>query len=343
MAIVALAIAALLPAAADARAIDVSAPLYESPGGTVPTIVTAYDVPPGYRASITANGTGGSVARCTGDAWLNRVRRTASRKCYLHLPDRYGTYNVAGRARLTRDGHPALSRVGRGSRPIRAAGRRSARRMSIGRIRQIERCFNRTERVWLTFDDGGSRSQVIAILATLEDHNVRGRFFFTGAWAAGNRALMRRIRRNGHLIGNHSRTHASLSGASRAEVVREIGGGTRATTTPKLLRPPFAAGALTTRLETLASARGHKLCRWTTDTYDWQGASAARMAERVRHGDHLTPPVASGGNILMHASARHTARGLQRIIDAVRSRRLVLDPLRPRSTASGVAGERSAW
>lgn len=36
-----------------------SAPLYESPGGTVPTVVTAYDVPGGYTATISARGTRG--------------------------------------------------------------------------------------------------------------------------------------------------------------------------------------------------------------------------------------------------------------------------------------------
>lgn len=329
-AVIALAVATAVSAPADARSLDVSAPLHESPGGTVPAIVTAYGVPPRYGAAITASGTGGAVARCVGDVWLNRVRASASRKCYLHLPNRRGTYNVVGRARLTRDGHRAIALAGRGSRPIRATGYRSARRMPLERIRRIERCFNDTNRVWLTFDDGGNRSQVLAILATLGRNNVRGRFFFTGAWASGNAALMRRIRRHGHLVGNHSQTHAALSQASRAEVAREITRGTRATTIPKLLRPPFAAGALTTRLEALAAARGYRLCRWTTDTYDWHGASPARMAERVRHGDYLTPPVGRGGNILMHASAPHTARGLQSIIDAVRSKGLALDRL-PRS------------
>ncbi len=95
----------------------------------------------------------------------------------------------------------------------------------MSRIREIERCFNDTERVWLTFDDGGSRRQVLSILATLDRNNVKGRFFFTGAWAAGNAELMRRIRRDGHLIGNHSHTHAALSEVPRAEVTREIGKG----------------------------------------------------------------------------------------------------------------------
>ncbi len=58
------------------------------------------------------------------------------------------------------------------------------------------------------------------------------------------------------------------------------------------------------------------------------------MAERVRYGDDLTPPVEAGGNILMHGSGRYTSSGLQKIIDAVRARRLVLDPLRRRRSGS---------
>lgn len=55
----ALAVVLGVPDAAGARGIGVSAPLHESPGGTVPTIVTAYDVPPRYTASITATGPAG--------------------------------------------------------------------------------------------------------------------------------------------------------------------------------------------------------------------------------------------------------------------------------------------
>jgi len=169
---------------------------------------------------------------------------------------------------------------------------------------------------------------VRSILGTLARMNVRGRFFFTGGWAASNRSLMKRIEDDGHLVANHSYTHAPLSKVSSTEVLRQIDNGTRATTAPKLLRPPFAAGALTTRLQSLAAARGYRLCRWTVDTYDWHGDTAARLAERVRHGDEPTPPVTRGGNTLMHGTGRHTSGGLRRIIDAARSKRLALKPLR---------------
>ena len=140
------------------------------------------------------------------------------------------------------------------------------------------------------------------------------------------------IRAEGHVLANHSYTHTALSKSSAGDVARQIVGGVRATAEPKLLRPPFAAGALTTRLQALAAARGYQLCRWTVDTYDWHGVTAARMVERIRYGDALTPPIAKGGNILMHGTALHTSTGLQSIIHAVRAEGLVLDPLarRPR-------------
>jgi peptidoglycan/xylan/chitin deacetylase (PgdA/CDA1 family) len=58
-------------------------------------------------------------------------------------------------------------------------------------IRQIERCYNTTNDVWLTFDDGGSAAQVTSILATLKRNNVKGRFFFRGDWARKNHHLRR--------------------------------------------------------------------------------------------------------------------------------------------------------
>lgn len=320
-------VAVALPGQAHAGGVGVSAPIYESPGGIVPTIVTAYGLPSGYQARITARGTGGSTTECVGAVWINRARRIASRKCYLRLPHRRGAYNVMGRARLTRSGHPVVTRTGTGRRAVLANGYVSRGMMSVRRARQIERCFNATDRVWLTFDDGGSRSQVSRILAILRRNHVRGHFFFTGAWAGGNPGLLRRIKSQGHVVGNHSYSHPALSKESASGVLGQLDRGTRSTGTPKLLRPPFAAGAFTRRLQSLAAVRGYKLCRWTVDPYDWQGTSTARMVERIRRGDELTPPIARGGNILMHGTAPHTSFGLQRIIDAVRAEGLVLDRL----------------
>jgi peptidoglycan/xylan/chitin deacetylase (PgdA/CDA1 family) len=308
-------------AAAAAPRIGVSAVQYDSPGGTVPTIVTVYNVPAGYRAAITA--TNGSTVTCVDGVWVNPVRHTASRTCYLLLPNRPGSYNVQDSARLTK-GATARTVTGAGSRPIKADGVASPVPMSLATIHRIERCSNTTSAVWLTFDDGGSATQVNSILGTLKRNKVKGHFFFRGDWARKNPALFRKIKAAGHVIGNHTSTHPALSRQGKAKVLSQISLGTAATGSPKLLRPPFGAGAFTTRLQGYAAAQGYQLCRWTTDTYDWDGPSVQEMAQRVTYGDYRSAPIRAGGNILMHGHGRNTAAGLQAIINAVRGKGLTL-------------------
>lgn len=141
-------------------------------------------------------------------------------------------------------------------------------------------------------------------------------------------------------MANHTYSHEPLSRASDGDVIGQIQGGVGATTIPRLLRPPFAAGALTTRLEALAYSQGYSLCRWTVDTFDWDAPRIEEMVERITYGDYRSPPIHAGGNILMHGAGRNTASGLQRIIDAIRSKGLALDPLRQHGTAIGGAAPR---
>lgn len=316
------------PASASGLRVGVSAPIYESPGGAVPVIVTVYGVPQGYTVSISGSGTNGARATCAGKVWRNSYRRTASRKCYLQLPTVRGYYNIVGRATLMRDGAPVLRVSAPGRRPIQAKGHISFEPLSLARMRSIERCSNTTRKVWLTFDDGGSYSQVTEILSVLRRNDVRGRFFFTGSWAADHPGLLRKIKKQGHFVANHTRNHEALNMLDRTQIERQIHGGIRATTRPRLLRPPYASGAFSHRLNRIAAKLGYTVCRWTVDTYDWDGASPALMAERIRFGDYRTPPVRPGGNILMHGTAPCTSGGLQRVIRAVRSKGLHLDRLR---------------
>lgn len=314
-------------AAVTALRVGVSTVQYDSPGGTVPAIVTVYNVPKGNKVTISATSTGGSTVTCRDKVWQNPVRKTASRTCYVQLPNRPGSYSVRGTAKLTK-GDTTRTVSGTGSRPVKADGKPSPTPMTAAAIRHIERCQNTTDNVWLTFDDGGSAAQVTSILATLKRNNVKGHFFFRGDWGRKNPALLTRIKTAGHVIGNHTSTHRALSRESKANVLKQLDTGTAATGTPKLLRPPFGAGAFTTRLQHDIETKGYQLCRWTTDTYDWDGPSAKQMVERVTYGDYRSAPISAGGNILMHGHGKNTASGLQRIINAVRAKKLKLQPLR---------------
>ena len=102
------------------------------------------------------------------------MRGTASRKCYLQLPNRVGSYAVVPTAISTRSGAATRATTGTTGRPVRAEGQASPEPMPLDCIEQIERCHNTTDDVWLTFDDGGSETQVSQAVDAELDREIRG-------------------------------------------------------------------------------------------------------------------------------------------------------------------------
>jgi len=60
----------------------------------------------------------------------------------------------------------------------------------------------------LTFDDGPHPVFTARILDAIQKEDVQATFFCIGKNIAGNEPLMKRIKNEGHIIGNHSYSHA---------------------------------------------------------------------------------------------------------------------------------------
>jgi peptidoglycan/xylan/chitin deacetylase (PgdA/CDA1 family) len=177
--------------------------------------------------------------------------------------------------------------------------------------------------VALTFDDGPSpyTAQVLDILR--RDH-VRATFFLCGANAERYPELVRRIRAEGHQIGNHTYSHPYLYLMSEASIASEIDRtqdvlqkitGAR----PTLFRPPF--GVRWFSLWPLLRERGLTMVLWSDRGHD--GAlDAGGIAKTTL--DQLTP----GAIILLHdgfetrapaeVDRAATVRALPAIISGVR-------------------------
>lgn len=78
------------------------------------------------------------------------------------------------------------------------------------------------KRIIITFDQGYENGYTEKILDTLRDKNVKAIFFLTGDYAKKERALVQRMIKEGHILGNHGMTHASLPKLSDEEAEREI-------------------------------------------------------------------------------------------------------------------------
>ncbi|WP_297829783.1 polysaccharide deacetylase family protein [uncultured Rikenella sp.] len=145
----------------------------------------------------------------------------------------------------------------------------------------------------LTFDDGPDERNTPLVLDTLASEGVRATFFLIGERAAAHPELVRRIVREGHLIGNHTFTHSGRSPfRSRAAIRAELEA-TRRTLEQitglrtRLFRPPFgvtnpriAAAVRDGRYDTI----GWDIRPFDTRTHVSRDKILRRILDRLRPG-----------------------------------------------------------
>jgi cellulose synthase/poly-beta-1,6-N-acetylglucosamine synthase-like glycosyltransferase/peptidoglycan/xylan/chitin deacetylase (PgdA/CDA1 family) len=140
---------------------------------------------------------------------------------------------------------------------------------------------NLTHDMSITFDDGPDPRWTPKLLDYLESQHVRATFFVTGKQVTRYPAIVRRILRDGHAIGNHSFSHPNLSKASEWRVQEEIVATDhviRAETGhySSIFRPPYDGGSdsVDIRLAATEIARaqqlGYAVASYTWDSSDWR-------------------------------------------------------------------------
>ncbi len=128
------------------------------------------------------------------------------------------------------------------------------------------RCGNSSGRVVLSFDDWayGDPYRATRVGAYLKSRGVRGLFFLVNEQAKRYPDIVPTLRRQGHWVANHTYSHPTLTSLSNTGVRSQIRNGVAS----NLLRPPY--GAYDSRVASLASDLGYRICMWTIDTRDWQ-------------------------------------------------------------------------
>jgi peptidoglycan/xylan/chitin deacetylase (PgdA/CDA1 family) len=160
--------------------------------------------------------------------------------------------------------------------------------------------------VVLTFDDQGSKEQVEAILDILAENLVKAIFFPVGKWAEKSTELIDRMKADGHLVGNHTYSHADLTKLSEEEVRWEIEHGAG----QGLLRLPY--GKSNALVESVAADLGYRIYGWNVDPEDWKDVTAREIVETVIR------EVKQGSVIVLHLQGEHTADALKHLIPLLR-------------------------
>jgi peptidoglycan/xylan/chitin deacetylase (PgdA/CDA1 family) len=185
--------------------------------------------------------------------------------------------------------------------------------------------------VSLTFDsDGGSAGNAYAYLDILSAHGIHATWFLTGDFAQANPDIVRRIRDDGHNIGNHTVDHPELIAPPRSDsfICSQLVGAdhmianiTDRTTRP-FFRPPY--GDFNTQIRTLAAGLGYRTIYWSIDPRDWDpNTTTQNILNRVLNSSSLKP----GAIILMHVNSPNERYALNGVIDGLLQRDYAIVPL----------------
>ncbi|TYP57384.1 polysaccharide deacetylase family protein [Thermosediminibacter litoriperuensis] len=145
--------------------------------------------------------------------------------------------------------------------------------------------------VALTFDDGPDSVYTPQILDVLKQHNVKATFFLIGKRAELFPGVVKRMVREGHVVGNHTWSHPNIMKMDNKAMVQEIMKAEEVLSKlagyrPALFRSPYGSidEARVKEIEKL----NYKIVAWNVDSLDWKSLTAeqvrANILENVREG-----------------------------------------------------------
>ncbi|MFG6118298.1 polysaccharide deacetylase family protein [Thalassobacillus sp. B23F22_16] len=152
------------------------------------------------------------------------------------------------------------------------------------------------------------------MLKTLKEKKVKANFFIDGQFAEKNPDLVKMIKEEGHIIGNHAYNHPDMSRMDSGQIQEQIERTNQVITsltdeTPKWFAPP--SGSYNKAVVDTAAALDMETILWSVDTVDWKKPTQQVMVQRVVSKIH------PGAMVLMHPT-HVTAQSLDEMIDQIR-------------------------
>lgn len=146
----------------------------------------------------------------------------------------------------------------------------------------------------LTFDDGPHDEYTPKLLEGLRKRGVHVSFFLIGENIEGNEDILRQMKADGHLIGNHSQSHTQFTKKKAAEACNEINRTNQMIyeitgESPSYIRPPF--GSWSEELECVVPMT---VALWDVDPLDWKVQNKDRIVR------HILKHAEDGSIVLLH-------------------------------------------
>ena len=212
------------------------------------------------------------------------------------------------------DGNWGLSFQEEGKTPVGNATREY--------LQQYDAWFCGTEQdmkdrcIYLTFDAGYENGYMTGILDVLKEEKVPAAFFLVGNYIEENPDLVKRMKAEGHLVGNHTMHHPDMSAiASKEEFKKELQQLESAYQTvtgsemEKFYRPP--QGKYSEENLKQAKELGYTTVFWSLAYVDWYENKQPSREEAL---NLLNRRIHPGAIVLLHSTSATNEEILQELI-----------------------------
>ena len=202
---------------------------------------------------------------------------------------------------------------------FRTEGQPPVGNATAGALRQYDAVYvGDTEEkvIYLTFDAGYEAGYTEQILDVLKKHDVKAAFFVVGNYIEQNPELVRRMLREGHIVGNHTYHHYDMSKLSdEAAFNQELTSletlyrETTGEDLPRYYRPP--QGIYSEKNLEMAQKLGYRTVFWSLAYVDWYQDNQPTDEQAF---SKLLPRIHPGAVVLLHSTSQTNARILDTLL-----------------------------
>lgn len=175
--------------------------------------------------------------------------------------------------------------------------------------------------LYLTFDEGYENGYTSKILDVLKQNKIKAVFFVTSPYIKENKDLIKRMLKEGHIVGSHSKTHPSmptktgnLKGFNNEfEDVEKLYKDLTGKNIVKFLRPPM--GKYSEKSLAMTKNLGYKTIFWSFAYRDWDTEKQPSHDEAKKK---IMDNLHDGSILLLHAVSQTSTEILSDFISDAR-------------------------
>lgn len=186
----------------------------------------------------------------------------------------------------------------------------------------VDRDVDETEKVmYFTFDCGYENGYTEQILDMLKKHNAKACFFVTQTYIRDNAEIVKRMKEEGHQVGNHTVTHPSMPEISVEKQIKELRDceeymkEATGYDMDLYFRPP--SGEYSEQLLQLASDLGYRTIFWSIAYLDYDVNKQPGASYVI---DHFKKYHHNGAFVLMHNVSSSNAEALDTVLTDLETR-----------------------